>query len=286
MRRAFTLIELLVVIGIIALLAGLILPALSGSRRQAKATVGYANLRSLGQMLSIYVNENHDVFLSPFRPDWGQSEPYAGIPWTAAPCIGDPTVRWDFVDGSPCRWNHTEGFGMVWYSYLAEYRGGHRGDPEQISPADGDLLANYQDARSDSSFGDATLLPTSFLYSPAFWCKPERFVGCKLQMTPDLLRAAPLASVLYPSAKVDVFERSDFGSSREPLPYNSPRAHTHVSLVDGSADTITIADLNEAAKEGRLQIPPPDCCPPPAPDQPGPLFWATPLGVKGRDLAR
>jgi prepilin-type N-terminal cleavage/methylation domain-containing protein len=284
MRRAFTLVELLVVISIIALLMSLTLPALSGSRRQAKATVGFANMRSLGQVLAIYVNENHDTFLCPFRKDWGDSGPHAGTAWTMAPSFTDPTLRWDFADPvDPCA--HTEAFGNVWYSYLAEYRAGHRADPEQLSPADGALLAWFQDAKSDPSYGDSTLLPTSFLYPPVFWSKPERFGPCKEVMTAEFIRATPLAAVTYPSAKVMVFERLDFATAREPLDYilSRARSHAHIFLVDGSADSVAIADLSDAWDRALLPAPPQECC---NPIGDGPPFWSTLHGSAGRDLPR
>lgn len=111
--RAFTLIELLVVVSIVALLIGILLPALGGARDSARSVQCLSNMRSLSLALLMYAEDSDGEL-----PRSSHSAGFRSLPWAAA--LYEPITRDEFA-GSGYSWDN-EGW---WTATNTHYRCPH-----------------------------------------------------------------------------------------------------------------------------------------------------------------
>ncbi len=91
MKKQFTLIELLIVIAIIAILAGMLLPALSKVKATAKGILCIGNMKTMAQLYNTYVADYNDYIL-PASWYMGFVPPAGGTP--SASNIKNKNMTW------------------------------------------------------------------------------------------------------------------------------------------------------------------------------------------------
>ncbi|HKS37380.1 MAG TPA: type II secretion system protein, partial [Verrucomicrobiae bacterium] len=147
MRSGFTLVELLVVVAIIAILASLLLPALSSAKAKAHSIKCMSNLRQITLSYMVAVDTDEGKLWPAYRGAWFNPQPEAyaataqgdwfvknwGMPSQGWICPSAPersTNQWvttvirgnDYAGSVDAAWVFPRDFGVQWWWWYADPR--------------------------------------------------------------------------------------------------------------------------------------------------------------------
>jgi prepilin-type N-terminal cleavage/methylation domain-containing protein len=257
--RGFTLVELLVVIGIIAMLIGMLMPALTKARRQANSVRCKSNLRQIGTFLVIYLNDNKG-HLFPVDVLRDQTKPLNA---TAQPYPTDPTN------------NVPETFGTNWPPYLRwpmrlqfpELRTAPTPANYPATPTSGETLDQTYLDQYVAAGGKSTYLPDAYPagpYSPKIMVCPEDvdcYEGHSYVLNQHLadraikfgtsdFGGAEIADVIVMGEKLTTvrdyyLEIGDFDRVAEPYRHGLSNGSNYLKL-DWHVDTLTKAQAEDS----------------------------------------
>jgi len=231
-RRAFTLIEVLVVIAIIALLIGILLPALGGGRESSRRLLALSNARSVTQTFGLYLGANDDVY--PFI----QPGSMGGMP--GGP--GGIAVRW-YPENTFIATSDVFGMEWAWPAVVSSITPWTEAYPTWVSPGMPTELPSVDDIDpTNPDFRPEEMI--SWRYANGFVADPDLWTDNP--PTEEPIRAVRDNEVQFPSQKVLLWDTHlAFLRARPDLTGGHWNAKTPMAFPDGHADTENPTEATE-----------------------------------------
>jgi len=279
-RLGFTLIELLVVIAIIALLIGILLPALGKARKAARLSICGSNLKQVGVAVNTYAADFEDKIASFSWNEGNYSTKYSDLRNANSHVqatmfqlteiirrkTGDDNFEKLTNRAPQRRFSHA-----VIVDYMADTI------PEQTAacPEDKQLISWQKDPKNppdlneqgSQAYNNMSPYRSTYQFVPASWA-PDKATPKTNTVSPykpnhDLftfpggarLGERQIREVDFPSGKVQMFDFYDFHSAAKAQFYAYPDAKTNLLFFDGSARFLTTGDANRSFRPNNPSSP-------------------------------
>ena len=237
----FTLIELMVVIGIIGILIGMILPALSKARGSALQTVALSNVRSVGTQFEQFATDQGNYphrglgILPEVLTHQDDYEPR-----------GDELIIEWYPGGMIIATTDYFSHSWMWPAIVAPLDDWPNYWETWVSPRKDQQLPSMDDFGFDSEFSQEDQI--SIRYSNAFVTRPNYWSGNTASVDLSLLREVRPQDVRFASSKVMLWDDDLSYLGRKNVPERIDgllAAKTPMSFADGHSEVLLPSDASE-----------------------------------------